>query len=37
MERITEEMVKRMIKETFKGIFWVVVILTITMYWYDLL
>jgi protease IV len=36
MERITEEMVKRMIKETFKGIFWVVVILTITMYWYDL-
>jgi protease IV len=35
MEKITEEIVKRMIKETFKGIFWVVVILTITMYWYD--
>jgi protease-4 len=35
MDKITKETVKRTIKETFKAIFWVVIVLTIAMYWFD--
>jgi protease-4 len=35
MDKITKETIKRTIKETFKAIFWVVIVLTIAMYWFD--